>query len=271
MILSNQAQSQAIKTAQSSLLNVNLTIENTTFVDTTVELFNYDHSMTTIYNPSVNQGEGYTFYPVVPSVEGDDPNAAYSLASTTAFYPNNDQDYTLGYKGIICGTLRSFKPQPPYGDPPDDFSSPGAVYFDKDGKLTYWFGSGTNDVDGYVTVQSDKNSYRQLFGVLGRTAIMCHMIKIQVLGSPPYIPITPGQIAQPLNFVQSNILGVNKNLPLAPGAQVNEDQYSDNIITFGVNKIINPKSGFTYKILGSTKVLFSLYFSCDPKVYNLQS
>jgi hypothetical protein len=256
--MSNQAQSQAIKIAQSSLLNDNITIANTIALDTTVQLFNYDHSMTDIYDPSVNQGESISYHPLTGGNYGGGTYLNLHGETTTA-----------GYVGYGLGQFFTYV-IPEAGGLPNTLTTGGVCYFDENGALIYNPGisSGT-PITGQVKIQNDKNSYRQFYKVLGRTAIMVNMIKIQSLQQ------NTSQITAPLSFVQSNILGVNIPMPLAPGAQVNEDQYSDAIITFGVNKVVNPKSGFNYKILAAggsaNSVLFSLYYTADPKVYNLQN
>jgi len=201
--------------------------------DVSVEMFNYDLSVTKIYNSAAQSNGAPQFYPAV-GVNGSPvkvPTGDQTTGLNWVFlYSVGGQDaFTSAVKGV---------PTFPAGT-----NTRGFVYIDVNGQLVYQPGYVNSVLDaGQVTMQSKQTNYRHVFEVSGKSKFAVAYARIFV--GATYTTQLQNQVL----YIQQNILGGTGNVPFNPGDYVTEFQQQPNVITADVNKLINAKSGLTYAV-----------------------
>ena len=232
-----------------------LVIASTMATLVNVELFNFDKSVTKIYNPANQPGGSQQFHPVAPNPtplvlsNGDPAGKSFAFA----FVVGNVQTYT---SAATTGSL------------PAGFNSNGITFFDENGMLNYVPGYVNGVLDtGKVTVNSLQTNYRHIFEVSSKSVFDIAWGKLTT--KEGFISQQDNQIT----YIQSNTVAAQGSVPVQPSAAKTSQQNLTNIIEFPMNFQISPKAGLVYginpQIAGpiSNSVQLSLYFK--PRTANM--
>jgi hypothetical protein len=219
-------------------MNINLTgqskfdlvVTSTLSTDLTIEIFNNDQSQFKTFNAAVQKQGQTPYYPVQLN-----PTPITLKVGTGA------NDYVYGFAvGLFDTFTNAAFPAVPTGA----FNSKALCFFDQaTGNAVYQPGFVAGSLDaGQVTIATKQTNYRHLFEVFGKLSILITAAKIRV--NPAY----QSQLSEDFSYIQSNIAAAASTVPFSPDTFSDESNLNPNLITYPVNKEINPKTGFTYTV-----------------------
>lgn len=223
----SQAATQASNRALQGLAKFDLVLTSTLSTDLTVELFNFDFSQLKVFNPNIQKAPQQQYHPI--GVTG----------SPIIFQTGQANNFVLGF---AMGGFDAFVSNA--GTPPNNFNSNAYCFFNEVGQAVWQPGYVAGQLDpGSVTVDSLQTNYKHVWETMGKASMNVQFSKINVLSTYQQ------QLTQQYTYLQTNIVAAANSVPFTPNTFVSENQNQLNIITFPVNKEINPKTGFAYTVM----------------------